>query len=413
VFFCLTALLCLWAGLSRKEPVLILLGVIPLAALGYCFAGVCVLALIHWKGALGLQARALPRSTEAGMRIAVALFPREEPPPRGGVWAFRFPGILIRYEFTLRTRDGRVLRRVLEPRRLREDQGLLHVPERGAYYGGRDRLYFFDAFGFFRLAFSLPQEPGPRLLAAPWAAEKPPSLALHAGGSLRSLEQRYLRSDTLTDHRPYVPGDDPRRINWKLYGHLGDMVIREGEFEPPPLGRLLILVDTQFDPLLYTLDAARQGVDMLCENALALALECSGQGREVRLGYTGMEAGRGLEGAAGQEPPGLAGGRTEGPLTRAGAFAELLAYPAALPLDSPDGLPPAAEGWGVLITALPRAPQSGAGLERFLQNREPPRRVDILFIISSDAPGELESYAETCVRFYNAAEGVHARYMRR
>lgn len=33
------------------------------------------------------------------------------------------------------------------------------------------------------------------------------------------------------DYRPYVPGDDPRRIDWRVYARLGDLVVRTARAE--------------------------------------------------------------------------------------------------------------------------------------------------------------------------------------
>lgn len=51
------------------------------------------------------------------------------------------------------------------------------------------------------------------------------------------------RSEELLEVRKYVPGDDIRKINWKIFAHLDEIFIRIGEETHPPESRLLIVLD--------------------------------------------------------------------------------------------------------------------------------------------------------------------------
>jgi hypothetical protein len=236
------------------------------------------------------------------------------------------------------------------------------------------------------------------------------------------------------DHRPYIPGDDPRRINWKLYSHgpSNSLFIREGETEPPPRSRLLILVDTETDAQLYRPAAGRQAVDLLCTQALTMALDLAGRGMDVLIGCTGGEV-------------------------RGGDAAELeeaLAWPAALPGPFPafpvperegrkrkgrkrpgqdrgkrraadPGLPelPLAADRGTCILALPRTTGGTSALDRFLGRRaggeaaSPP--CDIIFLYPEtgrpeDGPASpretgLREAAETCARLYGSRNALRAQ----
>ncbi|MEX2444435.1 MAG: DUF58 domain-containing protein [Alkalispirochaeta sp.] len=53
------------------------------------------------------------------------------------------------------------------------------------------------------------------------------------------------RSDDLIEARPYHPGDDTRRINWKTYAHSETLFVRIGEEIPPPSFSADVLVDTR------------------------------------------------------------------------------------------------------------------------------------------------------------------------
>jgi uncharacterized protein (DUF58 family) len=376
------ALLAFVAGSLRKELALTLMNSVFLAVLAYTFLGVLILAGLHKKKALTLSVRPAARNISPGNRGEVLLTRAGSGEDR----FFRFPGILIRYSLRLGTRDGRIIRHIFDPDASAEGERFFAVRERGAYYGSRDGFIIADCLGFFRVVLPLPREESPRLLAQPAPAAESIPVYVRSGGNVQRIEPRFRRTDDLTDHRPYIPGDDPRRINWKLYGHGGDLFVREGEPEPPPHSRLVILVDTQADPALFTPETARLGVDLLCENALALALEYLGRGMDIQIGYTGG---------------GLRGGS-------AAEAAEALAYPAALPLTAGEELPEA-DDRGVLLLALPRDSGEGAALEKFLRNRGGKQPVDLVFLYQGEA---LDESAETCVRWYRQKAGVHARRLR-
>ena len=371
------------AGLWRRELPLTLLGAILSAAGAYCFAGTLILSFLHRKGAGTLSSRMIPAELNAGQGGVIVCSRNQAGTGERGPRFFRLPGILIRYRVELSTRDGRRIIHTFDPDYQQDTPGEFPPPERGAYYGEHDRLCILDALGLFQTRFPVPQHRGERLLVLPRAAEEPVSLPPRAGGHEQRSEPHFQRTDDLIDHRPYVPGDDPRRINWKLYGHAGDLFIREGEPEPPPHSRLVMLLDTQADPLLYTPEAARCGVDLLCSQALALIREYAGRGIDILLGYTG--------GA-------IQGGGS-------GELAALLARPAALlPADMAD-LPDPPEDRNILLLALPRS-SGEAALDRFLKKRGTKNETVVLFLYTGDW---LDEAAETAALFYNRRGGIHAR----
>ncbi|GHV88241.1 hypothetical protein AGMMS50267_06010 [Spirochaetia bacterium] len=415
------------AGHLRNELVLTLLGAVLLAVLGYCFLAVLFLIVIHRKRARTLSARMVPDVLSAGKPGAILC-------SRGGTGRFfRLPGILIRYEIRLGTRDGRRLDHIFDPDTLDHNLSPYTAPKRGAYYGDRDRLLILDILGLFRAAFTLPQEPGSRLLALPGAADKPVTLSLRSGGAEQRTEPHFLRTHRLTAHRPYIPGDDPRRINWKLYGHApsNELFVREGEPEPPPHSRLIILIDTQTDPALFSPEAGRRAADFLCENALALILEYAERGMDVSVGYVGEPDGdvsaadasngafRGISGGScagnsdgegefstGRASDGAVRGISGG---NAAELAAILAYPAAIPLSGPGELPITGDDRGVLVLALPRAEAENSALDRFLQKRGQKQETDVLFLYEETALGEA---AGSCVRLYDRKAGVRAWQVR-
>jgi hypothetical protein len=155
-------------------------------------------------------------------------------------------------------------------------------------------------------------------------------------------------------------------------------------------------------------------VDLLCAQALAIALDFAGRGMDVLTGYTGGE---------------LRGGD-------AGELAQAMAWPAALPLSASapgpgsrlqaalrraprrnrplSALPelPSADR-GTCILALPRTLDSGA-LDRFLSRRAAGAEsasllpCDLIFLCRRGDPAPLREAAETCARLYGARNAVRA-----
>ena len=448
LFVIVLTLLAFTAGWLRKELALTLLGTVFLAVLAYCFLGVFLLGVIQRRKARSLSL-VIPAETVNTGKEAELLIKTpggEAPPPN---YFFRLPAVLVRCELRLATKDGRVIRHLAEPGF--GNLSSFTVKERGAYYsdlqsadcksGESDRVLFFDAPGFFCLSIpiesfsdyhdavvaqrtaaqsdsSVHGDTKARLLAVPQPADELIPLSLKSGGTEERNEPHYRKTDELTDHRPYVPGDDPRRINWKLYSHapLGELFVREGESEPPPHSRLLILIDSEAGIDLYDLDEGRRAIDLLCESALAAALDFSDQGMDILVGYTGMSGSQ------------IMGGREgSGPLSAA-ELATALAWPVAIPwpqtaplketrktvlrrVELPRAeLPPAPNDRAVLVLALPRVSTESSALDRFLKNREAKQETDIAFVYDAQSgrAAELEDAARVCVNLYNRRSGVHA-----
>ena len=401
-FVILVTVLAFLAGWLRNELALTLFAAVFLVILAYCFIGVLLLSLVHRRKAaslsMAISSETAAVGSEGELCISCGAVPRR-------FW--RLPAVLIRCELILRTKDGRVIRHFADPEF--EKSSRFPVRERGAYFSdsGPDeynKLVIFDAPGFFRFSVPVSRHGSPRFLAYPSPAEEIIPLSLKSGGSEQRNEAHYRKSEELTDHRPYIPGDDPRRINWKLYGHapLGELFVREGEPEPPPHSRLLILIDTGADRDLFTVNEGRQAVDLLCECALAAALEFTGKGINILIGYSGG---------------GIMGGKDESGFLNDAEIASALAWPAAVFQDTAAAeLPAAPVGVSVLILALPRQSRASGrqddppALDRFLKNREARQGTDVLFLYNTESrrAAELEEAARVCVNLLNGRSGVHA-----
>jgi uncharacterized protein (DUF58 family) len=390
----LIIVLALGAAAVKQELALALTGAVFLALWVYCLVMTLLLALIHRRRTRQAVIRISPREVAAGKQVTAAYSDAR----RG--WIIQFPGILVRCRLLLATKDGRRIHYDFKPAAssAKKAEHFFTVEKRGAYFSAYDEFAIFDILGFFRWAYRLPVEENARLLASPRVPDEPPPTSARAGESALQPEFSIQRTDNLTDHRPYVPGDDPRRINWKLYSHGSGLFVREGEFEPPPQSNIIIFIDTEYDPLLYSSAAALHGVDVLCENALAAALACADRGMEVFTGYAGGV---------------IRGGK-------APELAASLAWPFASPLPASFEMPSASDNCGILIFALPRSAGENSCLNRFLDNIVN-RPVELLFFCtgtagtaaagSTVADSKQFTVAEACAALYNRRTGVRARVL--
>lgn len=101
------------------------------------------------------------------------------------------------------------------------------------------------------------------------------------GGEVNPAGSLSQLGNELGDQRKYVPGDDPRRINWKLYGHTEELFLRTRDKEPPPQGRLYLYLDTAIDKALFK--DADQALDLLARHACKLTKDLLSKGLEVVL----------------------------------------------------------------------------------------------------------------------------------
>lgn len=64
------------------------------------------------------------------------------------------------------------------------------------------------------------------------------------------IQTHFTRSDEGMDSRPYIVGDDIRKLNWKQYAHSGNLFTRLGELIPTGYSRSTLIIDT---PIIYSL----------------------------------------------------------------------------------------------------------------------------------------------------------------
>jgi uncharacterized protein (DUF58 family) len=368
------------AGLVRKEPVLILAGAVFAFCLAYCFLSVFLTAVLCKKKTTALSARMACEKVTVGKNGTLQLSRQTH--------FFQMPTVLVRYKLLLATKDGKKIEYIFDSGFFKKASADFPATRRGAYYGMYDNLTVQDVFGFFCHALPLPQVRAERLLVLPVPAETQPAIRLLASGSERRNETEMRKTDDLTEQRPYIPGDDPRRINWKLYSHAGELFVRQEEREPPPHSQFVLLMDTDADGSLYPAEEGAAAVDALCSTALSLLLEKTASGIEVLFGFTGGGFKNGL---VGELPAMLAR-----PYRTVPGDGSKLPAPSSLPGQH-----------SILVMALARnAGMTGGGLRDFISKRQAGHSIQVVFFYYGE---NQKNHAEASAIIFSRMTAIEAR----
>ncbi|PIE98484.1 MAG: hypothetical protein CR988_03015 [Treponema sp.] len=159
-----------------------------------------------------------------------------------------FPGCSVQYVFDFRTEESEASAStecIVNLRRNSESE-VFAPKKRGKYFCKYKFLRIIDIAHCYE--FILPQSDIknlPAYFVFPRPKRKkhflnPPLLFADDINKKKTMQ----RNDELYDVRQYFPGDDTRKINWKVYAHLNDLTIRQGEFLPPPQKRFSVFVDS-------------------------------------------------------------------------------------------------------------------------------------------------------------------------
>ncbi len=182
--------------------------------------------------------------------------------------------VVITYSTDPATASGKNLK-VAVPFR---DGGACHNPgplPRGNYAPRSVRVRVSDFAGFLCVSWRVETlHSVERLVVPPVPAQSrmpvlpPGATGITAGKSNRN------RSDELHETRQYLPGDDPRRVNWKVYAHSGELSVREGELLPPPTSEYILAFSETFPPNAGKAERRRlqDAFDTLLSRAAHLAL---------------------------------------------------------------------------------------------------------------------------------------------
>ncbi len=158
---------------------------------------------------------------------------------------------------------------------------------RGAYQSADARLSCRDILGFTRGSMSLPlREP---LTVYPVLKDPGAAVRFMEQADEAATESRQRRrTDDLLETRKYYPGDDVRRLNWKILAHLNELFVRVGEEVPPPEARLLFVLDTTANPLVPRA-AAADYLDSLVSTCISVMDALRDARRDVLLSQPGRK----------------------------------------------------------------------------------------------------------------------------
>ncbi|MDR0637858.1 MAG: DUF58 domain-containing protein [Spirochaetaceae bacterium] len=282
IAFLLVSSASIAAGVSFKETAILVLGSLFLALLIYCAGAGLGTAAVYRKRAASLGMEFVPSIIAAGGKAAAVL-------TGAGARFWTPPAILARYMVRLETLDERVIEKVFSKDFLAGKGAAAGatIPtiigeKRGAYVGEYDYLFIGDVFGFFKTRIKTAARHGERLLVYPAINRERSITAPDRKGSGLTVKTALVPNDDLTEQRPYVPGDDPRRINWKLYSHSEELFVREGEKRGEPLPEIMVVIDT-----LTARKDKRKTTDDLCRRALELTAAAARSASSVTVYYRG------------------------------------------------------------------------------------------------------------------------------
>ena len=187
--------------------------------------------------------------------------------------------------------------------------------------------------------------------------------------------RRRRRSEELLEARKYYPGDDVRRLNWKVFAHMDELFLRIGEEVPPPESRILFILDTTSNPCVpRPLDS--DYLDRLVESCASIMVHLASLGLEVTFSRPGVRDCRSFG----------EGSRTALLTALAGAWWTTEAWAPELPAKALQAVVFASPGSPGLPRIMSTIRARGWRASIFLQDLEPegtvatPRLLDLIFV---------------------------------
>ncbi len=179
------------------------------------------------------------------------------------------PGFAARFDLPLswHERSGPPISCRLGPGRTEREMPF-RAARRGTYRSREAMLEVRDVLGFSVSRVSVPAVE--TLVVHPTVASGQSWQMLAEGEDQAAVTRRRRRSEELLEVRKYYPGDDARRLNWKVFAHSRELFLRVGEETPPPESRLLFVLDTTENPLIPRplRDAYLDGLVDSCASAM-------------------------------------------------------------------------------------------------------------------------------------------------
>jgi uncharacterized protein (DUF58 family) len=293
-----TAVPLTWRGFTilALSASLLMLGILRADMAGIFWGGSFLLACLyavagnHATRALISRAMKIPGAIDVHLP-ASALAPGEEAEAAMEVTLPRAfaPGFTVSFLLPLSWHERRIdgVRAPLSPGK-NSMSVRFRAGKRGKYSAGNAILSIRDILGLGAGEFIAPVNESVRVFplfppgAVPWTAAE-------EGGQAARFASRRRRSEELLEVRKYAPGDDVRKLNWKVFAHSGELFTRIGEETPPPESRFLFILDSTSNPRVPARFAADylDGLVEACASAMTRLL-----GRGTELLFLSSEASR-------------------------------------------------------------------------------------------------------------------------
>jgi Uncharacterized conserved protein (some members contain a von Willebrand factor type A (vWA) domain) len=162
------------------------------------------------------------------------------------------------------------------------------LPPRGIYHPEKSAIIIKDFSAFFKFAIALPESMNPNPLEVFPEPEEPGYIPLPSGQTgISQGKSTFHRSDELYETRPYMPGDDPRKINWKVSAHTGNHILREGELLPPPSAEYVFIFNTCVANRKVSPRIVKNNFDLLIARATFLAQMLSARNKIISIACIG------------------------------------------------------------------------------------------------------------------------------
>ncbi len=258
-----------------------------------------IVSLLLFYGVLGLTsflsaflASAFESSLKRGSiqrQMVPAVVPTGEPAEERFTFTKMFvpPGYFLLVEDALPARLGTVSRYAVGAGASRELTvgGRLRRTPRGLYRLGPAEIYFQDMFGFTRIALASVATAELKILPRfrPLEIKEPPRSKLETPDVL-TRPHRFATEDYFR-FREYAPGDDTRRINWKLSVRAGRLNVRLPENKEFSTRNVLLVLDSYLPQGRMLEDAigVEEVLDQVIETWISLARELVERGDRVSL----------------------------------------------------------------------------------------------------------------------------------
>lgn len=129
--------------------------------------------------------------------------------------------------------------------KLQKEKAFFDLPkkDRGRFLLKDEYIELSDIAGFFSFKLFRKCPSIPRIFLYPELSEMKDFVLPEILNETSNHIINIRRNDELYDTRPYIPGDDTRKINWKLYAHTEELTVKQGDFIPPPQNFFTIYIE--------------------------------------------------------------------------------------------------------------------------------------------------------------------------